>query len=92
MLEISFCCPSFIIFRELCQSYHDKMERPYPLRPAIWNASDEKDFSLWNEHKDLLRSLYIDEGCSLKKIKHRMETEHGFPSVPYVLQIDYDTS
>ncbi|ETS87110.1 hypothetical protein PFICI_00938 [Pestalotiopsis fici W106-1] len=64
------------------------MEPINSLRPAVWNAGDERDFSSWDQHRDTLRCLYLDEGCSLKTIKHKMEAEHGFPL--YRLK-DYET-
>ncbi|KAF3012314.1 hypothetical protein E8E14_001690 [Neopestalotiopsis sp. 37M] len=56
------------------------MEPTHSLRPAVWNAAEEKDLTAWNKHRDTLQYLYVDEGCSLKAIKQKMETEHGFPS------------
>jgi hypothetical protein len=61
------------------------MEPTHSLRPAVWNAAEEKDLTAWNKHRDTLQYLYVDEGCSLKAIKQKMETEHGFPSFRCVL-------
>ncbi|KAI1361895.1 hypothetical protein F5Y08DRAFT_313503 [Xylaria arbuscula] len=36
----------------------------------------------WKENKETLRRLYLTERRTLKDVKKKMETEHGFPTTP----------
>ncbi|KAK8054967.1 hypothetical protein PG993_000194 [Apiospora rasikravindrae] len=40
----------------------------------------QKDFSIWDRHKDMIQTLYLTEGKSLKQVAAAMENVPGFPS------------
>ncbi|KAI1173364.1 hypothetical protein F4777DRAFT_558227 [Nemania sp. FL0916] len=50
--------------------------------PPINYADEEKDFSLWDEHKNVLEQLFLEKNYTLKNVKQEMETKFGFPMFP----------
>ncbi|KAI0412454.1 hypothetical protein F5X98DRAFT_391945 [Xylaria grammica] len=52
-------------------------------------AGGGKNFTVWDANRETLKRLFLTENCTLKAVKRRMETEHGFPTFPL---IDYETT
>ncbi|KAI0145000.1 hypothetical protein BJ166DRAFT_502899 [Pestalotiopsis sp. NC0098] len=53
-----------------------------PERSRVIYAGQQKDYTLWNKHKDTLGLLFLDRNHTLKEVKQRMEIEYGFPVLP----------
>ncbi|KAI0185047.1 ankyrin repeat-containing domain protein [Xylaria flabelliformis] len=51
-----------------------------PLAP-IAGPTQKRDFSLFEQHRSLLRRLYLEEGKSSAQVKKEMETYYGFPEI-----------
>lgn len=47
--------------------------------PTVIYANRPKDFSLWDNHTDVLKELYLTQKRPLREVKRVMESEHGFP-------------
>ncbi|KAK8092367.1 uncharacterized protein PG998_014852 [Apiospora kogelbergensis] len=47
---------------------------------AIIYANQPKVFSLWDDHKNVLRELYLTKKMNLKDVKKVMESDYGFPT------------
>jgi hypothetical protein len=48
---------------------------PYPTEP--------KDMSVWFEHRDQFRRLFLEENKTLREVKAIMESHHAFPKSKY---------
>ncbi|KAJ8133322.1 hypothetical protein O1611_g290 [Lasiodiplodia mahajangana] len=55
--------------------------------PQFDYAGQLKDFSLWDDNKENLKRLYLEEDRTVKDVKERMEEEHGFPTFKQVADI-----
>ncbi|KAI0966393.1 hypothetical protein F4678DRAFT_466461 [Xylaria arbuscula] len=58
-------------------------------RPLVMYAGEEKNFTVWDANREILRQLFLSGNCTLSTVKRRMEAEHGFPIFPL---IDYETT
>ncbi|KAI0858196.1 ankyrin [Xylaria cubensis] len=47
----------------------------------VAGPAQKRDFSLFEQHRSLLRRLYLEEGKSSAQVKKEMETHHGFPEI-----------
>ncbi|TRX89464.1 hypothetical protein FHL15_009633 [Xylaria flabelliformis] len=47
----------------------------------IAGLAQKRDFSLFEQHRLLLRRLYLEEDKSSAQVKEEMETRHGFPEI-----------
>lgn len=43
-------------------------------------ANKPKDFALWDNHKDVLKDLYLMQKRPLKEVKQVMELQYEFPA------------
>ncbi|KAI0543762.1 ankyrin [Xylaria curta] len=47
----------------------------------VAGPAQKRDFSIFEQHRSLLRRLYLEEGKSSARVKKEMETHHGFPEI-----------
>ncbi|KAI1734663.1 ankyrin [Xylaria scruposa] len=47
----------------------------------VGGPAQRRDFSLFEQHRSLLRRLYLEEGKSSAQVKKEMETYYGFPEI-----------